>query len=73
MSALQKSILVAGVLAFTTLGFAAGGAAPGDGAVVCTTPAEVRLHLERSRNGISLTCNDDVRRHNLAREGAGIR
>jgi hypothetical protein len=33
----------------------------------CLTEAEVFAYAERSRHGISLTCNEQVRQRNLAR------
>ena len=33
----------------------------------CLTSEQVLRHMDNSRNGISLTCNEQVRQQNLAR------
>ena len=61
--------LVALTLAVTFL--APASSAPTDAAaerVSCLTPADVRRHAERSREGISLVCNEEIRQRNLQRE-----
>ena len=43
---------------------------PPDAGVACLTRADVLAHQDRSRNGISLTCDDGIRLRHLAREAA---
>lgn len=63
------AILVA--LAFAVTSLAPTSSAPTDAAaerMSCLTPADVRRHAERSREGISLVCNEEIRQRNLQRE-----
>ena len=63
------ALLVALILA--SVAFVPTSSAPAEAAaerVSCLTPADVRRHAERSREGISLVCNEEIRQHNLQRE-----
>ena len=62
--------IVAASLVFISLVYAATVTRNGDVeplSAQCLTQADVLAHLERSRQGISLTCNEQIRQRNLAR------
>lgn len=58
----RGAIAIIGAIFFTMVALAA---TPQPETAECITRAQVREAVERSRNGISLTCNETVRQQNL--------
>ncbi len=67
MKRYQRVALVAGIVLFGGVVLASNRSTVES--ALCVTQEQVVEHLDRSRNGISLTCNETVRQHNLARMG----
>ena len=69
MQTMKKSTLVLLALAFAVMltAFAKAPVNNGSNGNACLTEAQVLAHLDRSRQGISLTCNESIRQRNLAR------
>ena len=69
----MKTIL-AGALGATTLVatlvWASTLPTPPEAGATCLTRADVLAHQARSRDGVSLTCDEGIRLRHLAREGA---
>lgn len=59
-------ILIAGVLLIVAAAFAAG--IKERSSNTCLTQQQVRESVERSREGISMTCNELILQRNLARQ-----
>ena len=69
--ALPVAATLAVLVALAVTSLAPTSSAPPDAAaerMFCLTPADVRRHAERSREGISLVCNEEIRQRNLQRE-----